>query len=81
MAPDLKDLGIDKLSVEDRIDLAVAIWDSIADDSPLPELTDTQRLELDRRIAEDDANPNDTIPWETVRDEALARLGSPTTDR
>ncbi len=29
--------------------------------------------ELDRRLAEDDANPNDTVSWEAIRTEALAR--------
>jgi putative addiction module component (TIGR02574 family) len=29
--------------------------------------------ELDRRLAEDDANPNDTVSWETIRTEAQAR--------
>jgi putative addiction module component (TIGR02574 family) len=29
--------------------------------------------ELDRRLAEDDANPNDTVSWESIRTEAQAR--------
>lgn len=32
--------------------------------------------ELDRRLAEDDANPNDTVSWETIRIEAQVRYGS-----
>src|SRR5918911_360692 len=58
MAPTLQALGIDRLSVEDRIALATAIWDSIAAEPHSPLLTDTQRLELDRRVAEDDAQPD-----------------------
>ncbi len=29
--------------------------------------------ELDRRLAEDDAAPNDTVSWEVIRADALAR--------
>lgn len=29
--------------------------------------------ELNRRLAEDDTNPNDTVSWETIRAEAQAR--------
>lgn len=32
--------------------------------------------ELDRRLAEDDANPNDIVSWETIRAETQARYGS-----
>lgn len=33
--------------------------------------------ELEHRIAEDDANPNGAIAWETIRDEAQARWQYP----
>lgn len=29
--------------------------------------------ELDRRLAEDDTNPNDTVSWEAIQTEALVR--------
>jgi putative addiction module component (TIGR02574 family) len=62
------------LSIEERLQLVGDIWDSIADAanaSPdvLP-LTEEQRAELDRRIAEADAHPEDLIPMEEV----MARL-------
>jgi len=44
----------------------------LADQDPFP-LTDTQKTELERRLADDDANPDDGIPWETVHAEAEAR--------
>jgi Putative addiction module component len=37
-------------------------------------LSDAQRQELDRRIADDDSNPDDLISWEQIKAEALARL-------
>lgn len=29
--------------------------------------------ELNRRLIEDDADPNDTISWDTIKSEAIAR--------
>ena len=74
MAPTLQALGIDRMSVEDRIALATAIWDSIAAEPHPPLLTETQRRELERRLADHAANPDDVVPWEQVKAEALARF-------
>jgi len=74
MAPTLQALGIDRLSIEDRISLANAIWESIANESHAPLLTEAQRTELQRRLADHTANPQDVIPWEQVKAEALARF-------
>jgi len=62
------------LSVADRLQLVGDIWDSIADEanaSPevLP-LTDEQKAELDRRLAEYEADPASGIPM----DESLSRI-------
>jgi len=74
MAPSLQALGIDRLSIEDRIALAQAIWDSIAAEPHPPLLTEAQRLELEWRLADHEANPTDVVPWEQVKAEALARF-------
>lgn len=74
MAVSMKDLGIDRLSVDDRIALAQEIWDSIADEVARAPLTEAQRHEIDRRLAAHRANPQAAIPWEQVEAEALARL-------
>lgn len=74
MAPTLQALGIDRMSVEDRIALAAAIWDSIAAEPHPPLLTEAQRQELDKRLADHAANPGDVVPWEQVKAEALARF-------
>ena len=47
MSSSLKALGIERLSIQERISLVEEIWDSIAEVTPL---TDTQRIELDRRL-------------------------------
>ena len=73
MPPTLEDLGIDRLSVHDRIAVAQAIWDSLAEEQPPAMLTESQRAELQRRIAEHDRNPTDVVPWEQIQAEAQAR--------
>ena len=74
MPPTMRSFGIDRLSVEDRLALVQEIWDSIAASPEQVPLTDAQKQELQRRLDAHDANPGDVVPWETVRDEALARF-------
>jgi len=64
MSLTLQDLGIDRMSAEDRIRLIGEIWDSLA--LP-PEIPKSHRDELDRRLAEADANPSAGSSWEEVR--------------
>ena len=75
MSPTLQSLGIDRLSVGERIALVQEIWDSIAADAERSPLTEEQKQEVDRRLAAHRANPQAAIPWEQVEAEALARLG------
>jgi putative addiction module component (TIGR02574 family) len=70
----MHDLGIDRLSLEDRLALMHEIWESINAEPDRVHLSDAQRRELERRLAEHEANPDDVIPWEQVKAEALARL-------
>jgi putative addiction module component (TIGR02574 family) len=74
MSLTIQSLGIDRLSREQRIALVQAIWDTIAAESAPPLLTEAQRRELQRRVAEDDASPDDVVPWEQVKAQTLARL-------
>jgi putative addiction module component (TIGR02574 family) len=71
MSASLKALGIEKLSVEERIALVEELWDSIAEATPLSE---PQRAELDRRLEEHKRNPDDVVPWEVVKASIAARL-------
>ena len=71
MSTSLKALGIERLSIEERISLVEEIWDSIAEDAPL---TDAQRIELDRRLQDHETNPDDVVPWEAVKASITARL-------
>lgn len=73
MGQALHTLGIDNMSVEDRIALVKDIWDSVAIEAGLLPPTAAERAELDRRLAEDEASPDDTVAWETIKTEAQAR--------
>lgn len=67
MGPTIKDLGIDQLSAEQRIALALEIWESLGDARPRGRLTAEQRAELARRDAELEANPGVALTWEQIR--------------
>lgn len=58
-----------KLPAGERIELAMALWDSLTEAEREAELalTPEQEAELDRRLAEHIANPESAIPWEEVR--------------
>lgn len=70
----MKSLGIDQLPRDVRVALVHEICDSIAAETAVMPLSDAQRAELDRRIADDDANPDDVVSWDEVKAKALARL-------
>jgi putative addiction module component (TIGR02574 family) len=64
-----------QLTIPERLALVEALWDSIDEESHPSFLTDAKREELDRRSAEHQVHPEDVIPWEQVKTEALARFG------
>jgi len=66
-------LGIDNMSVEDRIALVQDIWDSVAIEAGLVPPSAAEIAELDRRLADDDATPDNTVSWETIKSEAAKR--------
>ncbi len=74
MAVSLKSLGIERLGIEERLTLVEEIWDSIAADSTAVPLTHAQRDELDRKIADHEANPDDVVSWEEVKATLTERL-------
>jgi putative addiction module component (TIGR02574 family) len=63
----LPEIDVDQLTVEQRLELIGRLWDSIpdtVDEMPLPEW---HREELERRLADADANPGSGISWEDVK--------------
>ena len=62
-----------KLPAGDRVELAMALWDSLSDaerEGALG-LTEEQGAELDRRWAEHLADPKTAVPWSEVRRKLL----------
>jgi len=59
-----------KLSPQERIRIAEALWDSTPDEPTDFPLTDEQQKELERRYADYEANPNEGSDWKDV----LARI-------
>jgi putative addiction module component (TIGR02574 family) len=62
-----------KLPPAERVEIALALWDSLEDtevDALLP-LTEDQKAELDRRLAEHERDPGSAVPWERVRRDLL----------
>jgi putative addiction module component (TIGR02574 family) len=55
------------LSVPERIQLVEDLWDSVAAETPPLTLSPDEVAELERRLAEMDANPEAGIPWEQVK--------------
>lgn len=57
-----------KLPASQRIEIAMALWDSLSptEQEAELELSPEQRAELDRRLAEHIADPDSAIPWEEV---------------
>jgi putative addiction module component (TIGR02574 family) len=74
MSSILHELGIDRLSLAERIELVQELWDSIADEAEQSGLSDELKSEIDARLARHEANPGAAVPWEQVEAEALARL-------
>lgn len=70
MSATMKELGIDHLSVDDRLALVHEIWNSIAADANLLPLTDEQKHLLDQRLADLDANPNKVVTFLSGRPDA-----------
>lgn len=68
-----------QLSVAERIQLVEDIWDSIAVVPDAISLTEEQQAELERRLEAYQANPNEGISWNDLKNKLRGRrTGSPT---
>lgn len=67
-------LGIDQMSIDERIALVGEIWDSIAVTPEKIPLSEEMKQELDRRLAAYKSDPSKVTPWEVIKAEALARM-------
>ena len=73
MPATMKTLGIDRLTVEERLSLVEEIWDSITSEAPYT-LPEHQQQDLQRRMANHAVHPNAGSPWEEVQARLEAQL-------
>lgn len=66
MSPSIYDLGIDKLSVRDRLRLIGEIWDTLEPPEAAADTGDLRDL-IDARLDAADANPGVGSTWEEVK--------------
>ena len=62
---------VQELPLEEQLELLEALWDSIVERDAVPPLTGAQMAELDRRLADDEGNPNEVVSWDQVKADAL----------
>lgn len=62
------------LPTDDRLRLIEALWNSVPPDVDVPLHADWEQ-ELEKRVAEIESGAAPSVPWSTIRDEALARIG------
>ena len=65
-----------KLTPAERIQLAEDLWDSVAaHPESLPPISDEQRTEMERRLADHRRDPSSAVSLEQVRARLWSRLG------
>jgi len=63
-----------QLPVDERLDLAEALWESIDREPGQPSLPEWQRQVLGERLAAVDAAPDAGSPWDAVKRRILSEL-------
>jgi len=67
MSTTLTDLGLDRLSVDDRLALLSELWDSIPNDTSYPSLSESEERVIESRIADLDSNPENVLTWDEIK--------------
>jgi putative addiction module component (TIGR02574 family) len=57
---------VDSWPIDDRIQLVEAVWDRIVDSGEQCEPTVPQKVDLDRRLADVEAAPDDVVSWDEI---------------
>lgn len=60
-----------KLPTEEKVCLAQALWDEVAEEAARAPLSEAHRQLLDERLAVHEAQPEEVEPWEKIRDDIL----------
>lgn len=58
---------IKKLSTPEKIIIVEEIWDSIGENEEYPELTESQSLELNKRLESYHKNPHQGRTWDEIK--------------
>lgn len=66
-------MEIQSLTVSERIILAEALWDSVVAEDTEIELTETQKGELDRRLAAFEIDQDTGSSWSSVKARILSK--------
>ena len=56
-----------KLTIDERIHLVQTIWDSIAADTEVSEISEEHKEILDKRLETHRNNPDDVVGWGEVK--------------
>jgi putative addiction module component (TIGR02574 family) len=62
-----------KLPATERLELIEALWDSLDAEAANRPVSPELRAEIEKRMAEDDADPSSARDWEDVREEMQQR--------
>lgn len=62
------------LDIDEQIELVEAIWNGIVSRGAVPPLTEAQKIELDRRLADHLENPDDVVSWDEIKASILAKM-------
>jgi len=68
MPVNLASLGIEELSVRERLELIDQIWDSLPESIEPADVPEWHLVELARRRADAEAKPGEGRPWRDVLD-------------
>ncbi len=60
-----------ELSIAEKIQIVEDIWDSIIQNPEQLPLSEKEKIELDKRLADYEINPDDGIEWETLKKNIL----------
>jgi putative addiction module component (TIGR02574 family) len=73
MAMAQPNVDITKLTADERIELIGQLWDSLEPDAAAP-MSPVLAAELQRRVADADADPDGGEDWESIERELRSRL-------
>ena len=71
----LQTLGIDLLPRDEQVALYESLEQHLLDSVPYTGLSPEHLADLQRRLDEDDANPEEGTPWEEVKRQTREKLG------